>query len=57
VLGRSGARLLEREQVLQIQVTGIREGRHTQMLYVSRMNVNARSRNCFLIRRFNDLTM
>ena len=32
VLGRRGARLLHREQFLQIEISGIRQRRHTLML-------------------------
>ena len=42
VLGRSRARALKREQVFQIQIVGVRQGRHTHMLYVPGVAVNAR---------------
>jgi len=42
VLGRSRARPLQCEQLLQIQIVGVRQGRHNHMLYASGVDVNAR---------------
>jgi hypothetical protein len=42
VLGRSRARPLQCEQLLQIQIVGVRQGRHTHMLYAPGVDVNAR---------------
>ncbi len=42
VLGRGGARSLKREQFFQVQIVGIRQGRHTHMRYAPGVDVNAR---------------